>query len=104
MHLALTVKALRVMQFCLKGRQGHRGDTLVDRGQGPLRGQGVVAAAHHTRHTVSGLVEWKRQGITDARILEHHPDLTPADLEAAWAYYATHREEIDQAIKEAADA
>jgi uncharacterized protein (DUF433 family) len=53
---------------------------------------------------VSGLVEWKRQGITDARILEHHPDLTPADLEVAWAYYATHREEIDQAIKEAADA
>jgi len=53
---------------------------------------------------VSGLVEWKRQGITDARILEHHPDLTPADLETAWAYYATHREEIDQAIKEALDA
>jgi uncharacterized protein (DUF433 family) len=53
---------------------------------------------------VSGLVEWKRQGITDAHILEHHPDLTPADLAVAWAYYATHREEIDQAIKEAADA
>ena len=35
---------------------------------------------------------------------EHHPDLTPADLEAAWAYYATHREEIDQVIKEAIDA
>ena len=57
-----------------------------------------------TRHTVAGLVEWKRQGVTDARILEHHPALTPAALEAAWAYYATHREEIDQAIKEAADA
>jgi uncharacterized protein (DUF433 family) len=42
-------------------------------------------------------------GVTDARILEHHPDLPPADLEAAWAYYATHREEIEQAIKEAAE-
>jgi uncharacterized protein (DUF433 family) len=58
----------------------------------------------NTRHTVSGLVAWKQQGLTDARILEHHRDLTPADLDAAWAYYATHREEIGQAIKEAADA
>jgi len=49
-------------------------------------------------------VEWKRQGITDERILEHHPDLTQADLDAAWAYYATHREEIDWAIKESAEA
>ena len=57
-----------------------------------------------TRHTVAGLVEWKQQGLTDARILEHHPDLTQADLEAAWAYYTTHRDEIDQAIKEAAEA
>ena len=65
---------------------------------------GGEPCVRHTRHTVSGLVEWKRQGLTDARILEHHPDLTPADLEAAWEYYATHREEIDQAIKEALDA
>ena len=58
----------------------------------------------NTRHTVAGLVEWKKQGLTDARILEHHPDLTQADLQAAWDYYATHREEIEQAIKEAAEA
>jgi uncharacterized protein (DUF433 family) len=58
----------------------------------------------NTRHTVAGLVGWKKQGSTDARILEHHPDLTQADLEAAWAYYATHREEIEQAIKEAEEA
>ena len=56
-----------------------------------------------TRHTVSGLVEWKKQGLTDARILEHHPDLTQADLNAAWAYYVTHRDAIDLAIQEAAD-
>jgi type III restriction enzyme len=56
-----------------------------------------------TRHTVAGLVEWKQQGLTDARIFEHHPDLTPADLEAAWAYYAAHREEIEQAIKESVE-
>jgi uncharacterized protein (DUF433 family) len=58
----------------------------------------------NTRHTVAGLVEWKKQGLTAARILEHHPDLTLADLTAAWEYYATHRDEIDRAIKEAADA
>ena len=57
-----------------------------------------------TRHTVAGLVEWKKQGLTDARILEHHPDLTSADLAAAWDYYARHCEEIEQAIKEAAEA
>lgn len=57
-----------------------------------------------TRHTVAGLVEWKKQGLSDARILQHHPDLTPADLAIAWEYYATHRDEIDQAIKEAEEA
>jgi uncharacterized protein (DUF433 family) len=58
----------------------------------------------NTRHTVAGLVEWKKQGLPDVRILEHHPDLTPADLAVAWDYYATHRDEIDQAIKEAEEA
>jgi uncharacterized protein (DUF433 family) len=43
-------------------------------------------------------------GLTDGRILEHHPDLTPADLEVAWDYYAGHREEIDQAIREDQEA
>jgi hypothetical protein len=46
----------------------------------------------------------RNRGLTDARILEHHPDLTLADLAAAWDYYATHHEEIEQAIKEAAEA
>lgn len=57
-----------------------------------------------TRHTVSGLVEWKRLGLTDERILEHHPDLCPADLRAAWDYYDTHQAEIDDAIRENAQA
>jgi uncharacterized protein (DUF433 family) len=65
---------------------------------------GGEPCVRNTRHTVAGLVEWKKQRLTDARILEHHPDLTQADLEAAWAYYATHREEIERAIKEDAEA
>jgi type III restriction enzyme len=60
---------------------------------------GGDACIRDTRHTVSGLVEWKQMGLTDARILEHHPDLNHADLEAAWEYYANHRLEIDQAIQ-----
>jgi uncharacterized protein (DUF433 family) len=65
---------------------------------------GGEPCVHNTRHTVAGLVEWKKQGLTDARILEHHPDLTQADLEAAWAYYDAHREEIEQTLKEDAQA
>ena len=65
---------------------------------------GGEPCVRNTRHTVAGLVEWKKQGLTDVRIFEHQPDLTQADLEAAWAYYATHREEIEQAIKEAEEA
>ena len=48
---------------------------------------GSEPCVRNTCHTVAGLVEWKKQGLTDARILEHHPDLTQADLETAWAYY-----------------
>jgi uncharacterized protein (DUF433 family) len=65
---------------------------------------GGEPCVRNTRHTVAGLVEWKSQGLTDARMLGHHPDLTRADLEAAWAYYASHREEIEQALKEDAEA
>ncbi len=57
-----------------------------------------------TRHTVSGLVEWRRLGLSDAQILQRHPDLTPADLEVAWDYYARHAAEIDAAIRANAEA
>ena len=60
---------------------------------------GGEACIRNMRHTVAGLVQWRRLGLTDARILEHHPDLTQADLNAAWAYYDQHREEIDQVIR-----
>ena len=65
---------------------------------------GGEPCVRNTRHTVAGLVEWTKHGLTDARILEHHPDLTQADLEVAWAYYATHHGEIEHAINEAEDA
>ena len=61
---------------------------------------GGSACIRKTRYTVYGLVEWKQLGLTDARILEHHPDLTQADLDAAWAYYEKHPDEIEVAIRE----
>ena len=65
---------------------------------------GGEARIRNTRHTVAGLVQWRRSGLSDARILEHHPDLTEVDLEAAWSYYRQHAEEIDQAIRQDEEA
>jgi uncharacterized protein (DUF433 family) len=53
----------------------------------------------NTRITVSGLVEWRRLGLSDARILEIIQGLTPEDLAAAWDYYRDHQAEIDDAIR-----
>jgi uncharacterized protein (DUF433 family) len=61
---------------------------------------GGDACIRNTRHNVWGLVEWQQLGLTDERILKRHPDLTQADLTAAWEYYRQHREEIDLAIRE----
>jgi uncharacterized protein (DUF433 family) len=61
---------------------------------------GGEACIRDTRHTVASLVQWRRMGLSDARILQHHPDLTEADLEAAWSYYQKHVEEIDRAIRQ----
>ena len=57
-----------------------------------------------TRHTVSGLVVWRKLGLNDASILKRLPDLSPSDLEAAWAYHAEHVGEIESAIREQEDA
>ena len=57
----------------------------------------------HTRHTVTGLVEWKKLGLSDERMLEHHPDLTLAGLEVAWAYDASHPDDIDRTLQDPED-
>jgi uncharacterized protein (DUF433 family)/Zn-dependent peptidase ImmA (M78 family) len=60
---------------------------------------GGEARIRGTRHTVAGLVEWRKLGLSDVRILEHHPALRLEDLRAAWAYAAAHPDEIERAIK-----
>jgi uncharacterized protein (DUF433 family) len=61
---------------------------------------GGEACVRRTRHTVSGLVEWRQLGLSDARILSQHPDLSQADLDAAWAYWRDHPDAVAKAIRE----
>lgn len=65
---------------------------------------GGDARIRATRYTVQGLVEWKRMGLSDEQILEHHPDLTLDDLRVAWWYYENHKDEIEQALREEEEA
>jgi uncharacterized protein (DUF433 family) len=61
---------------------------------------GGDACIRDIRIPVWAVVNYRRLGATDEVILEAYPSLTPADLEAAFAYAAAHPEEIDTAIRE----
>lgn len=62
--------------------------------------QGGDACIRNSRIPVWCIVNYRRLGATDEVILETYPTLTPAALEAAFAYAAANREEIDTAIRE----
>lgn len=51
-----------------------------------------------TRIPVWDLVQYRRLGASDAKILEAYPQLTATHLAQAWSYADAHTEEIDQAI------
>lgn len=61
---------------------------------------GGDACVRDTRIPVWGIVRDRQLGATDEVILRSYPSLMPADLEAAFAYAATHIEEIETAIRE----
>jgi uncharacterized protein (DUF433 family) len=66
---------------------------------------GGDACIRTTRIPVWSLVEARRLGFSDQELLNHYdPPLTQADLDAAWAYFDNHRNEIEQAIRENEDA
>jgi uncharacterized protein (DUF433 family) len=46
------------------------------------------------------LVEARRAGCTDEEILQDYPALNSGSLANAWAYAASHAEEIGEAIAE----
>ncbi len=54
----------------------------------------------NTRIPVHTLEQYRRLGMTEARILAAYPGLRAADLVNAWAYVAAHRDEIDRQIRE----
>jgi len=60
---------------------------------------GGDACIRNTRITVHGLVRYRQLGLSDQRILEAIQGLTPDDLAVAWDYYASHPEEIEEAIR-----
>jgi uncharacterized protein (DUF433 family) len=61
---------------------------------------GGDACIRDSRIPVWVLVGYHRDGASDTDILQWYPELTPADLKAAWEYAAANAEEIDQAIRE----
>jgi uncharacterized protein (DUF433 family) len=67
----------------------------IQKRPGVCRGDACI---RDTRHTVWSLVERRRLGQADGQILQGHPDLTPADLDAAWDYCQKNLTEIELAI------
>lgn len=53
-----------------------------------------------TRIPVWVLIQAKRLGTSEADLLRSYPTLRAEDLSNAWAYYRSHREEIEQQIRE----
>jgi uncharacterized protein (DUF433 family) len=72
--------------------------TLIRKTPGVIGGDACIG---NRRIAVWMLVEAKQLGLTDDEIRNRYEQpLTEAELTAAWDYYASHREEIDQAIRE----
>jgi uncharacterized protein (DUF433 family) len=60
---------------------------------------GGDACIRQTRIPVWLLVSLRRQGASEAYILEDYPTLSAADLVNTWIYAETHAEEIEAAIE-----
>ena len=69
----------------------------VEKTPGVCGGDARIA---NTRIPIWLLVGYRKDGVTDTRLLEMYPSLTIGDLSAAWWYYAEHHDEIEQAIRE----
>jgi uncharacterized protein (DUF433 family) len=74
-----------------------RDEPGIERSPGVLGGDACIA---QTRIPVWLLESYRRHGWSEARILENFPTLRAIDLVNAWAYCDSHRDEIEQAIRE----
>jgi uncharacterized protein (DUF433 family) len=59
---------------------------------------GGDACIRRTRIPIWLLEEGRRNGASDAQLLQSHPEINADDLDAAWAYVREHRSEIDHLI------
>jgi uncharacterized protein (DUF433 family) len=57
-----------------------------------------------TRIPVWLLVQMRQAGATDAELLHNYPSLRAEDLTNAWAFYRSHKAEIDAQIHENEEA
>ncbi|WP_309731086.1 DUF433 domain-containing protein [Chamaesiphon sp. OTE_75_metabat_556] len=75
---------------------------LTNSGTGIIKKPGVVggdACIAGTRIPVWDLVEYRRMGASDLKILEAYPQLTATDLYHAWVYADAFPDEINAAIE-----
>ena len=61
---------------------------------------GGDACIRETRIPVWGLIEARRLGLTDEKLLEAYPSLQSADLEVAWEYACANPLEVERNIWE----
>jgi uncharacterized protein (DUF433 family) len=73
----------------------------IEKTPGVLGGEACIV---RTRIAVWMLENYQRMGWSEARILENYPTLRAADLVNAWAYANAHADEIEQAIRQNAEA
>ena len=73
-------------------------ESLIRKTPGVMGGEACI---RRTRIAVWNLVAMKRLGFSDEHILyqDFPGQLTQEDLDAAWAYYQAHPEEIEDVIR-----
>jgi len=84
-----------VLDFVLFVKARHSG-AAIERTPGVCGGEACIGK---TRIAVWMLEEARRQGVSDAELLQDYPALSAADLAAAWAYVEAHPAEIESAIQ-----
>ena len=85
------------MLTLLAEQLGSTPTTAITRTPGVVGGR---ARIRNTRIPVWSVVEAKKMGLADERILEIFPALSLNDIENALQYYATHRAEIEADLAE----
>ena len=60
---------------------------------------GGEACIRETRIPVWLMVSYRNMGLSEAKILENHPDLSATDLVNSWAYESAFPDEISIAIR-----